>query len=100
MPEVVGQMRSDELDARIREILHDEVATLFQAQLSEMFGSIKSAMVEYFDERYVAIAETAIATTTTTVRAAEGGASWAFRYRDFDNTNPTLLMGYRTRLEP
>ena len=28
-PEVIGQMSTDKLDARIREILHDEVATLF-----------------------------------------------------------------------
>ena len=32
-PEVVGQMRTDELDARIHEILHDEVAAVFRAQL-------------------------------------------------------------------
>ena len=46
------QMGVDELGARIREIMHDEVATLFRAQLREMFGSTRTAMVEYFDERY------------------------------------------------
>ena len=68
--EVVGQMRSNELDARIREILHDEVAALFRAQLPEMFGSIKTAMVEYFDEYYATIAETAVAAATTAVTTA------------------------------
>ena len=43
-------MRPDELDAMIREIRHDEVVTLLRAQLSEMFWSIKTAMVEYFDD--------------------------------------------------
>ena len=28
-PEVIGQMRMDEMDAKIREILHDEVAAMF-----------------------------------------------------------------------
>ena len=48
-PEVIGQMSTCELDARIREILHDEVAALFRDELPELFGSIKTAMVEYFD---------------------------------------------------
>ena len=44
-PDPVVQMGTNELDARIREILHDEVAPLFRAQLPEMFGSINTAMV-------------------------------------------------------
>ena len=43
-------MRKEELDARIREILHEEVAAMLQAEIPELFGSIKTAMVEYFDE--------------------------------------------------
>ena len=54
-PEVIGQMSTGDLDARIREILHDEVAALFRAELPELFGSIKTAMIEYFDKRYAAI---------------------------------------------
>ena len=57
VPETIGQMRPDEMDAKIHEILQDEVATMFRAQLSEMCGSIKTAMVEYFDERYAALTE-------------------------------------------
>ena len=68
VPEVVVQMRSNELDVRIKEILHDEVATLFRVQLPEMFGYIKTAMVEYFDEHYAALAETAAATAVTTTK--------------------------------
>ena len=86
-------MRSDELDARIREILHDEVATLFRAQLSEMFGSIKTAMDEYFDEHYATLAETGAATASAVVMAAGRGAGRAFQYRDFDNTKPPKYNG-------
>ena len=49
-PEPVVQIGTEELDARIREIMHDEIIAAFRAQLPEMFGSIKTAMVEYFDE--------------------------------------------------
>nr|KAJ0188655.1 hypothetical protein LSAT_V11C900501560 [Lactuca sativa] len=74
LPEVVDQMSTGKLDARIREILHDEVAALFRAELPELFGSIKTTMVEYFDERYASLIETAAATATTAVTAAGRGA--------------------------
>ena len=92
-PEVIGQMSTDELDARIRDILHDEVTAMFRAELPELFGSIKTAMVEYFDERYAALAETAAAAATTAVAAAGGGAGRGFQYRDFDNTKPPTFDG-------
>ena len=93
--EPVVQIGTEELDARIREILHDEVAASFQAQLPEMFRSIKTVMVEYFDERYAALAETAAAAATSAVTAAGvgGGADMAFQYRDFDNTKPPTFDG-------
>ena len=50
-------MSTVELDARIRKILHDEVTAMFRAELPELFGPIKTAMVEYFDERYAALTE-------------------------------------------
>ena len=75
--------------------MHDEIAAAFRAQLPEMFGSIKTAMVEYFDERYAALAETAAAAATSAVTAAGvgGGAGRAFQYRDFDNTKPPTFDG-------
>ena len=73
-PEVIGQMSTCELDARIREILRDEIAELFRAELPELFGSIKTAMVEYFDECYAPLAETTAAVATTVVTTTGGGA--------------------------
>ena len=61
-----------------------------------MFGSIKTTMVEYFDERYAALAETAAAAATSAVTAAGiggGGAGRAFQYQDFDNTKPPTFDG-------
>ena len=67
---------------------------MFREQLPEMFGSIKTAMVEYFDERYAALAETAVAAAASAVTATgEGGAGRGFQYRDFDNTKPPTFDG-------
>ena len=98
VPKVIGQMRSDELDTKIREILHDEVAALFRAQLLKMFGSIKTAMVEYFDERYTNIVETVAATTILVVTAAGEELVRLFSIGTSITRSPRLLMGYRTRL--
>ena len=69
-PEVIGQMSTVELDSRIREIMHDEVAAMFRAKLSELFGSIKTAMVEYFDERYAALKQAAAAAAVSAPHSA------------------------------
>nr|KAJ0203488.1 hypothetical protein LSAT_V11C500244810 [Lactuca sativa] len=92
-PELVVQMGTEELDAKIREILHDEVGVAFRAQLPEMFGSIKTAMVEYFDERYAALAETTATAATSVVSATWGGVGRGFQYRDFYNTKPLTFDG-------
>ena len=90
---VTDRTSTSERDARIREILRDGVAALFRAELPELFGSIKTAMIEYFDERYAALAETAAAAATAAVAAARGGAGRGFQYRDIDNTKPPTFDG-------
>ena len=60
-----------------------------------MIGSIKTAMVKYFDEQYAALAETA-ATAAASAGIAEGGgggATQGFQYKDFDNTKPPNFDG-------
>ena len=44
--EVIDQTSTNELDAKVHEILRDEVAALLRAELPELFGSIRTAMVE------------------------------------------------------
>ena len=50
-----------------------------------MFGSIKIAMIEYFDERYVALSETVVVVDTATVATAGVGLDHFFQDWDFDN---------------
>ena len=58
-----------------------------------MFGSIKTTMFEYFDERYAAIVETVATAASIAMAAAGGGAGQAFQYRDFNNTKPPTFDG-------
>ena len=91
--EVIDQTSTNELGAKVRKILRDEVAALLRAELPELFGSIKTAMIEYFDERYAALAETAAAAVTAAVATAKRGASRGFQYRDFYYTKPPTFDG-------
>ena len=45
-----------------------------------MFGSIKTAMIEYFDENYVALSMVVAAATTVAVAAAGVGPGQVFLY--------------------
>ena len=62
------------LDDTIMKLLQEEVVAYFQAQLTEMFRSIKTTIIEYFDECYVALSEIAAVAATTTVAAAGVGS--------------------------
>ena len=45
------QIGADELDARIREILHGEVMAIIWDQIPELFRSIKNGIMGFFDDR-------------------------------------------------
>ena len=96
--EVIDQTSTNELDAKVREILRDEVAALFRAELPELFGSIKTAMIEYFDERYAALAETATAAVTAAVATAKGRPSRGFSIGTSIIRSLPHSMEFRTRL--
>ena len=38
-------------DEELRQMIHDEVAAAIRAEIPEMFGSIKTTLIETFDER-------------------------------------------------
>ena len=57
-------------DDEICMMIHDEVATAIREAILEMFGSIKTTLIETFDERYVAITEADAAAATNTVTTA------------------------------
>ena len=64
---------------RVREIIREEVLDIVRGQIPEMLGSITTAMMEYFDDRYTTITET-VAVTASTIEAAAGvGADRPFQ---------------------
>ena len=69
-------------------MIHEEVATTIRAKIPEMFGSIKTNLIETFDERYAVVIEATTASATAAAAAfrPQGGDSLLFR--EFSNTKP------------
>ena len=51
----------------IRKLIATKLAASIQGAILEVFGSIKTKMIELFDERYVAVSEVVAAATTAVV---------------------------------
>ena len=72
-PEVIGQEGPILTEDQVREIIHEEVVEIVRGQIPELFGTIKSAMMEYFDDRYVALVEMVVVVAASAVTTARGG---------------------------
>ena len=70
-------------------MIHEEVVAAIRAEILEMFGSIKTTLIETFDKRYAAVTEAASATTTAAVVAARPQGGDSLLFREFSNTKPT-----------
>ena len=88
MPESSGAS-----DEEIRRIIHEEVAAAIRAEIPEMFGSIKTTLIETFDERYAALSEAAVAAATAAIAAARPQGGDALLFREFSNTKPLEFDG-------
>jgi len=80
-------------DDKIRRMIHEEVAAAIRAEIPKMVGSIKTTLIDTFDERYVVVTEVVVAVATADVVVArlQGGDSLLFR--EFSNTNPPEFDG-------
>lgn len=65
-----GLERQGSSDDEIRRIISVGVVVTVPEAIPEVFGSIKTMMIEMFDERYVVVIEVVVAATTATVIAA------------------------------
>ena len=65
-----------------------------------LFGSINTAMMEYFDDIYAAVAKTVAVVVTMAITTTGGGAGRAFQYQDFDNTKPLTFDGIQDPIKP
>ena len=70
------------------------MAAAFRISMSEMFCSIKTAIIDLFDERCATLTEVADVVATVVVVAAGIGGERTFRYQDFENTKPLVFDGF------
>ena len=80
-------------DEELRQMIHDEVVAVIRAEILDMFGSIKSTLIETFDERYAAVTEAAAAAATATVATARPQGGDSLLFREFSNTKPPECDG-------
>ena len=59
----------------VSETIREEVIDIVRGQFLEMFASIKTAIIEHFDECYVASVETVAVAAIAAVTTGGGGAS-------------------------
>ena len=69
------------------------MVAIIRGQILEMPGSIKTTMMEFFEDRYAAIAETVVFAASATMAAASVGTRQVFQYQDFDNMKPLNFDG-------
>ena len=60
-----------------------------------MLGSIKTTIIELFDDCYVALSEVIVVAATAAVVFVGVRGERAFRYQDFDNTKPLEFDGVK-----
>ena len=79
-------------DEEIRRLIHEEVAATIHVEIPEMFGSIKTTVIETFDKRYAAVTQAAAVAATDDVAAARPQGD-ALLFREFSNTKPPEFDG-------
>ena len=75
--------------------MREEVVSIARDQIPELFGSINTARMEFFDDIYAKLSEAVAVVATVDVVAAGIGIRRAFLYQDFNNTNPLIFDGVR-----
>ncbi|XP_023771156.1 ras-related protein SEC4-like, partial [Lactuca sativa] len=88
-------------DDEICRMIHEEVATAIREAIPELFGSVKTTLIEAFDKRYVVVTEEAAAAATTAVATAPTAAVAAARpqggnsllFQEFRKTEPPEFDG-------
>mgnify|MGYP001548718039 CR=1 FL=1 len=74
-------------------MIHDEVAAAIRAEIPEMFRSIKTMLIETFDERYAGLTDVAVVAETAVVATARPQGGDSLLYREFSNTKPPEFDG-------
>ena len=79
-------------------MIHEEVAVAIRAEIPEMFGSIKTTLMETFEERYATLTEAAAAAATAAVAVARPQGVTRCCSESSATRSHLSLMGRRIRL--
>ena len=74
-------------------MIHKEVDPTIRVEILEMFGSIKTTLIDTFDERYAVVTKAAAAATTAAVAAAKHKGGDSLLFQEFSNTKPPEFYG-------
>ena len=83
-----GQNNPSSTEDEIRELTSTEVVIVIRGQIPEMFSSIKTTMIEYFNDRYAALSEAIVAAANTIITADRVHGERTFQCQDFNNEKP------------
>ena len=61
-------------------MIHAEVVSIIRGNIPELFGYIKTATMECFDDRYVALLDVVAAVATVVIASVGIGGGRAFQY--------------------
>lgn len=78
---------------QVKEMIHAKDVSIVRGQIPNLFGSIKTSMMEFFDDRYNALSKADVVAATVVFAAAGIGTGRAFQYHDFDNMNHLVFDG-------
>lgn len=81
-------MRAGLEEEEIPRIITTEVALAIREAIPELFGSVKTVLIEEFDWRYVAVTQVVVVVTIIVVDIAGFQRGRAMQYREFSYTNP------------
>ena len=78
-------------------MIHEEVDVAIRAEITEMFGSINTTLIETFDERYATLTDAAFAAATVVVAAARLQGVTRCYTGSSETQSHQSLMGLRIR---
>lgn len=84
----------------ILDMISTQVSIAFRETIPNLFGPIKTMLIDMFDKSYANVIDVAATTTTAAVTPVGPHGRGATQYQDFANTKPWGLTRSRTQLWP
>ena len=87
--------RAGQSEEKLSGIIATKVVEVIREVTPELFGLVKTAMIELFNDRYAALSEVVVTAATMAVVVVGVRGERAFQYLYFDKTKPPELDGVK-----